>query len=121
MNAEYNSFENMIMIKPQNQQRIEKIEVKDNRLFIYHDDRKDKQLEKECATITKNFHIENGKLFETKSSVMKLIKSPQINERVVEIACGASHTIIRTSLKKVYTFGTGKQGQLGQGNLQSIE
>lgn len=120
MNTEYNSFENMIMIKPQNQQRIDKIEVKDNRLFIYYDDRKDKQMEKECVTVTKNYHIENGKLFETKASVMKLIKSPQINERVVEIACGASHTIIRTSLKKVYTFGTGKQGQLGQGNLLSI-
>lgn len=37
------------------------------------------------------------------------------------MGCGASHTIIRTSLKKVYTFGTGKQGQLGQGNLVSVD
>ena len=36
----------MVMIKPQNQQRIDKIEVKDNRLMIYYDDRKDKQMEK---------------------------------------------------------------------------
>jgi hypothetical protein len=45
MNAEYNSYENMIMIRPQNQQRIDKIEVKDNRLIIYYD-KKDKQIEK---------------------------------------------------------------------------
>jgi len=52
---------------------------------------------------------------------MRIVKSPHINERVVEISCGASHTILRTSLKKVYTFGIGKQGQLGQGNLSCLE
>lgn len=62
MNAEYNSYENMIMIRPQNQQRIDKIEVKDNRLIIYYD-KKDKQIEKQSATVNKNYHIQNGKLF----------------------------------------------------------
>ena len=35
------------------------------------------------------------------------------------MACGSGHTILRSSSKKIYTFGSGKKGQLGHGNLNS--
>lgn len=73
------------------------------------------------TTVNKEFQLENGKLFESKGSTLRLIKIPQANERIMEVACGASHTIFRTSLKKVYTFGNGKQGQLGHNNYHSID
>jgi len=46
---------------------------------------------------------------------------PQQTERVLEVACGANHTILRTSAKKVYTFGFGKYGQLGHNNFQNVD
>ena len=52
---------------------------------------------------------------------MKLIKMPQLNERVSELACGANHTIFRTTARKVYTFGFGKHGQLGHDNFHNTE
>lgn len=52
---------------------------------------------------------------------MKLIKFPQPNERVVEIACGSSHVVLRTFSKRVYTFGSGKEGQLGHNNYFAVE
>lgn len=53
--------------------------------------------------------------------MLKLIKMPQQTERVLEVACGANHTILRTSAKKVYTFGFGKYGQLGHNNFQNVD
>ena len=35
------------------------------------------------------------------------------------MACGSGHTILRSSSKKIYTFGSGKKGQLGHGNVNS--
>lgn len=36
---------------------------------------------------------------------------------MVEVACGHSHTIARTSEGKVYTWGRGDSGELGHGNM----
>lgn len=43
------------------------------------------------------------------------------HERVVEIACGKAHTVLRTFSKKVYTFGVGKDGQLGHSTFNYEE
>ena len=45
------------MIKPQSQQRIDKIEVRDNKLKIYYEEKKEKLVEKGCSTINKHLHI----------------------------------------------------------------
>ena len=39
----------------------------------------------------------------------------------MEIACGGSHSILRTTSKKIYTFGSGRKGQLGHGTTGSEE
>jgi alpha-tubulin suppressor-like RCC1 family protein len=70
--------------------------------------------------VSRAFSIENGKLYECKDCNLKLIKMPQINDRIVEIACGGSHVLLRTSSKKIYTFGSGKEGQLGHGNYFAV-
>lgn len=41
------------------------------------------------------------------------------NEKVIEIHCGFAHTICRTALNKVYTWGLNNQGQLGHSSLSS--
>ena len=37
------------------------------------------------------------------------------DEHFIAVACGAGHTVAATKTGKVYTFGDGSQGQLGQG------
>jgi alpha-tubulin suppressor-like RCC1 family protein len=50
-----------------------------------------------------------------------LIRGIPISEKVIELSCGKAHTILRTSSKKVYTFGYGREGQLGHSNYSSEE
>lgn len=55
----------------------------------------------------------------------KVVDTPQIlkhlsDKRVVQIACGESHSIILTDKNDVYTWGRGYEGQLGVSNIVEI-
>ncbi|CAI2374842.1 unnamed protein product [Moneuplotes crassus] len=55
----------------------------------------------------------------------KIVDTPQIlkhlsDKRVVQIACGESHSVILTDKNDVYTWGRGYEGQLGVSNLIEI-
>lgn len=41
-------------------------------------------------------------------------------EKVSQISCGMGHIIIKTILKKVYTWGNNEHGQLGHGDFCRI-
>ena len=63
-----------------------------------------------------------GKLQQSKDRTgFKLVRLPTSNERVVEVSCGHSHTILRSTSRKVYTLGNGRNGQLGHGNFFSTD
>ena len=73
------------------------------------------------STIPKKYSLDaNGRLYEKTAGDLRLIRLNE-RERVYEIACGGSHTILRTTSKKIYTFGSGRKGQLGHGNMGSEE
>jgi alpha-tubulin suppressor-like RCC1 family protein len=42
-----------------------------------------------------------------------------MTERVVEVACGALHTIIRTNVNRLFSTGNGGSYALGHGNRES--
>ncbi|KRX03464.1 Regulator of chromosome condensation 1/beta-lactamase-inhibitor protein II [Pseudocohnilembus persalinus] len=42
-----------------------------------------------------------------------------VGEKIVSLGCGQAHTIVASSLGKIYTFGWGQYGQLGHNNLFS--
>lgn len=65
--------------------------------------------------------MEGGKIYECSGNAARLLKVPQQSERMVEIACGSSHVVLRSSSRRIYTFGSGKEGQLGHGNYFSVE
>jgi alpha-tubulin suppressor-like RCC1 family protein len=114
-----------VVIKPQPHQRLEKAIITNNNLEIIYEE-KEKAKEKmpkdpikSYFTVGKEYNVENGKLFECRGHMLRQLKLPNISERVLELSCGANHTILRTSARKVYTFGSGKHGQLGHGNFHS--
>lgn len=47
-----------------------------------------------------------------------IYKSPVV---IKDIKCGGEHTIILSSYGRVYTFGHGYTGQLGQGNSKNFD
>lgn len=53
---------------------------------------------------------------ETRTSPEKITYFTDNNEKVVEVSCGFKHSICRTSLKKIFTWGINKHGQLGLGD-----
>lgn len=53
-----------------------------------------------------------------KTSLLKYLKEK--NEKVVEIHCGYGHTICRTALNKIYTWGLNLQGQLGLNGSENM-
>ena len=42
------------------------------------------------------------------------------NERITQISCGFKHSVAKTSLGKVYTWGSGSKGQLGNNNYNNL-
>ncbi len=44
-----------------------------------------------------------------------------LNEKIVQLSCGMDHTIAKTSLKKVYTWGNNSHGQLGVGHFKRVK
>lgn len=121
MNTEFNTLEKAILIKPNKDSRVDKINALDNKLEIIYENSNNKETGKSSATVARRFSVDNGKLYELVDSSMKLLKFPQPNERVVEMACGSSHVVLRTFSKKIYTFGSGKEGQLGHNNYFAVE
>lgn len=49
----------------------------------------------------------------TQVKIMNISKFGNREEKVVELSCGDGHIVCRTISKKVYSWGTNKQGQLG--------
>jgi alpha-tubulin suppressor-like RCC1 family protein len=41
------------------------------------------------------------------------------NDKIVSVSCGLKHTIARTSLGRVYTWGWNGVGQLGTGDFEN--
>jgi alpha-tubulin suppressor-like RCC1 family protein len=44
-----------------------------------------------------------------------------IPDKVIQLSCGMKHCIVRTSLKKVYSWGDNSVGQLGHGNYRRFK
>ena len=42
------------------------------------------------------------------------------NERITQISCGFKHSVAKTSLGKVYTWGSGSKGQLGNNSYNNL-
>ena len=120
MNTEFNTLEKAVLIKPHKESRVDKVNALDNKLEIVYESA-GREAGRNSATVARRFSIDNGRLYELVDSSMKLIKFPQPNERVVEMACGSSHVVLRTFSKKIYTFGSGKEGQLGHSNYFAVE
>ncbi len=44
-----------------------------------------------------------------------------ISEKIVQLSCGMEHCIAKTSLRKVYTWGSNSNGQLGLGHFKRVK
>jgi alpha-tubulin suppressor-like RCC1 family protein len=68
---------------------------------------------KEWSTLKESYVLLNGVILTLKNSA--LTRMP-ITEKVTHLSCGMSHTLCKTSLKKVYSWGENNMGQLGHGH-----
>ena len=48
-----------------------------------------------------------------------IVSLKDIGERIDTLECGYKHVIAKSSLGKIYTWGWGSRGQLGQGHVDS--
>ena len=72
---------------------------------------------KEWKTLSESYVIINGIILYLKKA--EFSRMP-INEKVVQLSCGMSHSIVKTSLRKVYTWGDNSEGQLGHGHYKRV-
>ena len=59
-------------------------------------------------------HLNNTERFLTKPTIVESLSG----EHILAVNCGSSYTIARTSNSKVFSFGDGSEGVLGNGNLE---
>lgn len=57
--------------------------------------------------------------FDPRDAPVLITSLRDYGELVTQVACGYKHVICKTSLGKVYTWGGGAYGQLGQGDLEN--
>jgi hypothetical protein len=72
---------------------------------------------KEWKTLTESYIIINGVVLTLKKVEFSRVA---ISEKVVQLSCGMAHCIVKTSLRKVYTWGDNSKGQLGLGHYKRL-
>ena len=54
-----------------------------------------------------------------RSEPEELASLRRINEKVLQVECGSRHVIVLTTLHRLYAWGWGERGQLGDPGLQN--
>lgn len=73
---------------------------------------------KEWKTFGESYIIINGIVLTLKKVEFSRVVIP---EKVVQLSCGMSHCLARTSLRKVYGWGDNSNGQLGVGHFKRVK
>lgn len=76
-------------------------------------DKEQDNTNKEWSTLGLNFVLLNGIVLTMEGVSFSKLNVP---EKVNQISCGMGHVIIKTILKKVFTWGKNNCGQLGTGD-----
>lgn len=77
-------------------------------------DSNEPEYNKELNTLTESYVLLNGVVLTVEGASYSKIHVP---DKVTQISCGMAHTICKTLLKKVFSWGSNRMGQLGTGDF----